>query len=103
MNTKLFIALQAYLDELKQYAESITPVWTGAWKSAHRTEVTETQIRLYVAPDVLNPVTGVPVEVYADVWESRGGVNAVYARVLEHFNVVADVNSIVVEVLLSEQ
>ncbi len=64
-------------EELRRYAMSISPVITGAYRSAHRVYPGPMRSVLTPDPSVRNPVSGVPVVRYAGFVEDR---HQVYER-----------------------
>jgi len=77
--------------QLKALAESFTPVDTGSWRDAHMVSVGESELSLFISPTATNSRTGEKVNVYAAMWEERGGGYAVYGRVMERIPTLVDV------------
>ena len=59
--------LGSFIEKLKDYAVSITPVDTGAWRDSHETEIVDDLARVYIDPGATNPKTGAFVEDYATI------------------------------------
>jgi len=87
--------IERLIEDLKQYAISITPFQTGSWQSAHEVEVTDNTAVLYIDPNVVNVVTGEPVISYASAYEEEGGERAIYKRTMQEMDVVDKVSQIV--------
>ena len=87
--------IEKLIEDLKRYAQSITPVQTGSWQSAHTVEVTDRTAVLYIEPNVVNVRTGDPVISYASTYEEEGGERAIYKRTMEEMDVTDKVSRIV--------
>jgi len=92
--------LARFIKDLQGYAREITHVQTGAWRGSHDTNVMKNQAELFVDPGATNPRSGTPVEVYAEVWQSRGGEMDVYGRTVAAVDMSALEEEIAAEVLM---
>lgn len=92
--------LSRFIKDLQGYAREITHVDTGAWRGSHDTNVMTNQAELFVDPGAINPKSGTPVVVYAEVWQNRGGEMDVYGRTVAAVDMSALEEEIVSEVLM---
>ena len=92
--------LARFIKDLQGYAREVTHVWTGSWRGAHETSVMTNQAELFIDPGATNIETGTPVEVYAGIWEARGGSLDVYGRIVGAVSLSELEEGIAAEVLL---
>jgi hypothetical protein len=84
------LLLRESLEELRDYAEAITHVETGALASSHRVYYDAARQRGEISPDpsVMQHRSRRParsVETYAAVEHARGGTHAFYQRTLNEY------------------